>query len=229
MSRGRRAAALAGAVLALSAAPGALGQIEDLDAAVAPMSDMFLHLARYRALAPHARELFDLHYCLSADDVPAGEVRLDYAGEEGARVAIALDARGCVVELPDAETLARDPLVVSDQRRGAIEMTVHVRPVAELSRRMDAQALRAAAAAATAATRQSAGVLGLVLPHFHGVAFEFDGPAPMLAHAVLADGTRFELEIDYDRAYYRPNTDRRLARAATLEFGETPMRASLIP
>ncbi len=201
---------------------------EAADPIVVTMADLLPHLDRYRALPPEDRDLFALTYCVDGGmiDLEAVVLRYRAGDEEGA---LGLDDRGCVDPLPSPALYDRNPLVIINQARGEAEMIVHITPQAPLGEAVDARLLRNAAGQASRALRERAGPLALLLPGFGGVAFQWDGPAPLDAFAELENGERVDLPAVYDTVYYRPVLDRRLRDAETLRFGVPPARASLIP
>lgn len=215
---------------ALACAAQAQSSVDDeaLHAQNALMRDLFVHLHEYYELAPEERDRFTLDYCVEALRAEADEVAFSYE-LDGARHVLEMDADGCADALPPPDHIARNPLVISNQPRGALSMDVHVRPTVALETRVLVDELSAAAGQASRAMRRRAGPFALALPGFAGAVFEWRGSAPDVADAVLEDGERIALEVDYDRAWFRPSQDARLRDAEYLEFSEPPVFVSLTP
>lgn len=216
------------AVLCVGAfAPAGLAQTVE-DPIVVTMHDALPHLDRYRALPAEDRDRFHLRYCVEGGMVAPEEVAVRVR-IEGTDAPLPLDAEGCLDPLPEPALYDRNPLVIVNQARGEAEVVLYVTPTATLRETMDVGALRASAGQANRALRERAGPLALLLPRFGGVLFEWDGPAPMEAYAVLDTGDALTLPVVYDRAYFRPSVHPAFREATTLHFGRPPVRASLIP
>lgn len=220
--------------IALAAALGCAAQAQSsvdsaaLHAQNALMRDLFVHLHEYYELAPDERDRFTLDYCVEALRAEVSEVEFVYE-LDAERHVVAVDADGCAHALPPPDHVARNPLVISNQPRGELSVDVHVRPSVELGARVAVDDIYAAAGQASRAMRRRAGPFALALPAFTGAVFEWRGSAPDIADAVFADGARMALEVDYDRAWFRPSQDRRLREAEYLEFSEPPAFVSLTP
>jgi len=189
------------------------------------LSKLFPYLEHYLQTDPKERTHFTLDYVIRADGV-SGPVPIAYQGEAGP-VAIRLAADGRVIDLPDLALLKADPvLILPEQHRGKMSLSMTLVPVVPVSTRLDMGDVGRAVEQSNASIRRAAGLMSFAAPTMKGLLILMpEGAEP--PSVLAADGTLAPLALDPARNGYRFET-RRHKRAQALIFSVPPVRIAFL-
>ncbi|SDM12033.1 hypothetical protein [Maricaulis salignorans] len=189
---------------------------------VGPLVRLFPHWQDYLDLPADERSHFTLAYVIaSTRGVPAEDINIWYESG-GNETGLALDSTGQVLNPPDLDTLASDPVAWINQPQGGMSVSLSFQANLEMESEIARLDTLLALEQANRAMRSVGGVASLFAPSFKTLIFVFEGPAPD-AWAVTADGRRTPLIVQESQAIYRPN-DRDLREVDHLVFGRPPAR-----
>jgi hypothetical protein len=203
------------AALALAGAAQAADRI-----AVVPLKKVFPYLDAYLAAPVADRSRFAMAYRLQVDGKPNPAVRLAFVnGAE--RVAVPVDASGRIGRLPSLAMLKSDQKAeITGPEGHKIGLVVDVEATMAPALELDARALSASAAQATAGATRAAGKMSFAAPRLERVVFQ--GAAG--GQVVSAQGRSQPLPVVKGEPVFDPA---RYADARSVRFTRAPRRILL--